>query len=93
MLKTFTAALLATALIAGPAFAAGNTESAAPAGTAAAPAVTTPANTATTATPAKKPVRHARVQSRKHVVHHAAKAGKVIGKVSKTGKVSKKSPA
>lgn len=101
MLKTFTAALVATALVAGPAFAAGTTPSDTPAAAPTAPATVSTPDTASQAgkgTMTKKPVKHARVHGRKHVVHHAAKMLKT-GKVSKTsnaakaGKSSKKAPA
>jgi hypothetical protein len=76
MLRTFTAVLIATALVAGPALAAqpSSNAGAAPAVPAAAPAV--PANlkeqNAIKQTDARKPVKtvkHARIQARIHVRH------------------------
>jgi hypothetical protein len=82
MLRNFTAALIATALVAGPALAA---QPASDAG--AAPAAAAPANlkaqAATKATDARKPiktVKHARIQVRHHVAHvvKPAKATKTV---------------
>lgn len=70
MLRKLSAALLATVLIAGPAFAAH------PAGAAASTptAATTPASTIPATRPAGKPVKHAR----KHVVGHKVGKGKSL---------------
>jgi hypothetical protein len=92
MLRNFTAALIATALIAGPAFAAqpSNDAGAAPAAASAAPA-----NTKGQATPkaidAGKPVKtvkHARTHVRHHVAHVAKHLANKPGKVSKSVKSS-----
>jgi hypothetical protein len=89
MLRNFTVALIATALIAGSAFAAqpSNVAGAAPAATAAAPA-----NTKGQATPkaidAGKPVKHARTHVRHHVAHVAKHLANKPGKVSKSVKSS-----
>jgi hypothetical protein len=105
MLRNFTAALIATALIAGPALAAQPSSNA---GAAPAAASATPAGingqTAPKATDARKPaktVKHARGQVRTHVRHartygrhHVAHVGKHLakpGKVSKTNKTVKSS--
>ena len=69
MLRKFAAALLATALIAGPAFAAQPSGSAGstPAATAA-PATTPATKTVTSQTKPVKTVKHVRKHARKHVV-------------------------
>jgi hypothetical protein len=96
MLRNLTAALIATALIAGPALAAqpsGN------AGAAPAAASATPADIkgqvapkATEARKSVKTVRHARIQARTHVRHHVAHVAKHLankpGKAAKTAKSS-----
>jgi len=86
MLRNFTAALIATALVAGPALAAqpSNDAGAAPA------AATAPANTkgqtATKQTDALKPVKTVK-HARAHVRHHVAHVVKP-GKAAKTAKSS-----
>ena len=78
MLRKFAAALLATTLIAGPAFAAqpsGSAGSTPAASTAAAPASTN-AVTKQTAKPTKT-VKHARKHARKHVARHKVGTMKV----------------
>jgi hypothetical protein len=74
MLRNFTAALIATALVAGPALAAKPASD-----TGASPAAAAPANTkgqsATKAIDARKPVKHARAHLR-HRVAHVAKPAK-----------------
>ena len=91
MLRNFTAALIATALIAGPALAAQPSSNA---GAAPAAASTTPADIKGQAVPkatdARKPVKtvkHARSQARTHVRHHVAHVFKP-GKTAKTPKSS-----
>jgi|SRR5580698_2733160 hypothetical protein len=101
MLRNFTAALIATALIAGPALAAqpSSNAGAAPAAPAVAAAPAAPANikgqNTIKQTDVRKPVKHARnhvrqarTYGRHHVVHvtkHIAKPGKVT-KTNKTVK-------
>ena len=96
MLRNFTAALIATALVAGPALAAQPSSNA---GAAPAAASATPADikgqAAPKATDARKPpktVKHARIQARVHVRHHVAHLAKHFankpGKVAKTPKSS-----
>jgi hypothetical protein len=89
MLRNFTAALIATALVAGPALAAQPSSDAG-----ASPAVAAPADTkaqaAPQATDARKPaktVKHARTRARNHVRHHVAHVAKP-GKVTKSVKSS-----
>jgi hypothetical protein len=95
MLRNFTAALIATALVAGPALAAQPSSNA---GAAPAAASATPADikgqAAPKATDARKPVKivkharsQARTQARNHVRHHVAHVLKP-GKVAKTPKSS-----
>jgi hypothetical protein len=107
MLRNFTAALIATALIAGPAFAAqpSSNAGAAPAAPAVAAAPAAPASikgqNATKQTDARKPVkharthvRHARTYGRHHVAQHVAHVTKHLakpGKVTKTNKSVKSS--
>jgi hypothetical protein len=95
MLRNFTAALIATALVAGPALAAqpSNDAGAAPAAASAAPA-NTKEQAAPKATDVRKPaktVKHARTQARTqartHVRHHVAHVAKP-GKTAKTPKSS-----
>jgi hypothetical protein len=68
MLRTFTAALLATALIAGPALAAQPSSGAASTAAATAAPAQAPAKQANETKPVKT-VKHARAHSRKHVAH------------------------
>ena len=91
MLRNFTAALIATALVAGPALAAQPSSNA---GTAPAAASATPADIKGQAVPkatdARKPVKtvkHARNLGRIHVRHHVAHVVKP-GKTAKTPKSS-----
>lgn len=91
MFKTCTAALLATALIAGPAFVAQT----APTGAGAAATASAPASThqAAKGPVVKKLTKHARLHRRRHV-HHVAKTNKAsktskLGKTGKTGKTGK----
>ena len=94
MLRNFTAALIATALVAGPALAAqpSSNVGASPAAVAVAPA-NTKGQTAIKQTDALKPVKtvkHARTHVRHHVAHvakHLAKPGKAA-KTMKTVKSS-----
>jgi hypothetical protein len=105
MLRNFTAALIATALIAGPALAAqpSSNPGAAPAAASAGPA-DTKGQVAPKATDARKPVKtvkHARIQARTHVRHawtygrhhvvHVTKHLAKPGKVTKTNKTVKSS--
>jgi len=101
MLRNFTAVLIATALVAGPALAAqpSSNAGASPAAPAAAPAApaTIKGQNAIKQTDVRKPVkhgrthvRHARTYGRHHVAHvtkHLAKPGKVT-KTNKTVKSS-----
>jgi hypothetical protein len=82
MLKTFAAALLATTLIAGPAFAAPPSGSA---GSTPAASTAAPASTHAVTKQTAKTVKHARKHVRKHVVRH--KVGKM--KVSRHAKSAK----
>jgi hypothetical protein len=106
MLRNFTAALIATALIAGPALAAqpSSNAGAAPAAPAVAAAPAAPANikgqNAIKQTEVRKPVKtvkHARAhvrQARTYGRHHVAHVGKHLakpGKVTKTNKTVKSS--
>jgi hypothetical protein len=91
MLRNFTAALIATALVAGPALAAQPSSNA---GAAPAAASATPADIkgqavpkATEARKSFKTVKHARTQARTHVRHHVAHVVKP-GKTAKTPKSS-----
>ena len=91
MLRNFTAALIATALIAGPALAAQPSSNA---GAAPAAASATPADikgqVVPKATDARKPVKtiaHTRSQARTHVRHHVAHVVRP-GKTAKTPKSS-----
>jgi hypothetical protein len=91
MLRDFTAALIATALIAGPALAAQPSSNA---GAAPAAASATPADikgqVVPKATDARKPVKtiaHARSQARTHVRHHVAHVVRP-GKTANTPKSS-----
>jgi hypothetical protein len=91
MLRNFTAALIATALVAGPALAAqpSSDAGAAPAAASAAP-VNTKGQAAPKATDARKPaktVKHARTHVRHYVRHHVAHVAKP-GKTAKTPKSS-----
>jgi len=105
MLRNFTAVLIATALIAGPALAAQPSSNA---GATPAAASATPADikgqAAPKATDARKPVKtvkHARIQARTHVRHartyghyhvvHVTKHLAKPGKVTKTNKTVKSS--
>jgi hypothetical protein len=105
MLRNFTAALIATALIAGPALAAqpSSNAGAAPAAVSAAPA-DTKGQAVPKATDARKPVktvkharnhvRHARSYGRHHAAQHVAHVTKHLakpGKVTKTNKTVKSS--
>jgi hypothetical protein len=74
MLRKFAAAMVATALIAGPAFAQmpGNT----PAAPAAQTTPKAPAAATTAAKPAAKPVKHATKHRRKHAQKHVRMLGK-----------------
>ena len=105
MLRNFTAALIATALIAGPALAAqpSSNAGAAPAAPAVAAAPAAPANikgqNATKQTEVRKPiktvkharthVRHARTYGRHHVAQHVAHATKHLAKSGKVTKTNK----
>jgi len=89
MLRNFTAALIATALVAGPALAAQP-----PSNAGAAPAATSPVpadikgQAVPKATDVRKPaktVKHARTEARTHVRHHVAHVVKP-GKAAKTPK-------
>jgi hypothetical protein len=97
MLRNFTAALIATALVAGPALAAQPSSNAgaapaAPAAPAAAPADIKGQN-AIKQTDARKPVKtikHARIYGRHHVAQHVAQhAAHVTKHLAKPGKVTK----
>jgi hypothetical protein len=104
MLRNFTAALIATALVAGPALAAqpSSNAGAAPAAPAAAPAApaTIKGQNAIKQTDVRKPVktvehgrthvRHARTYGRHHVAHVTKHLAKP-GKVTKTNKTVKSS--
>ena len=106
MLRNFTAALIATALVAGPALAAqpSSNAGAAPAAPAVAAAPAAPANikgqNTTKQTEVRKPVktvkhgrthvRHARTYGRHHVAHATKHLAKP-GKVTKTNKTVKSS--
>ena len=92
MLRNLTAALIATALVAGPALAAQPSSNA---GAAPAAASATPADikgqVAPKATEARKPVktvRHARIHVRHHVAHVAKHLANKPGKAAKTAKSS-----
>jgi hypothetical protein len=100
MLRNLTAALIATALVAGPALAAQPSSNA---GAAPAAASATPADikgqAVTKATDARKPVKtvkhartHVRTYARTHVRHHVAHVAKHLankpGKAAKTAKSS-----
>jgi hypothetical protein len=103
MLRNFTAALIATALVAGPAFAAQPSKDAgaAPAAPAVAAAPAAPANVkgqnAIKQTEVRKPVKHARnhvrqarTYGRHHVAQHVVHATKHMAKhLAKPGKVTK----
>jgi hypothetical protein len=107
MLRNFTAALIATALVAGPALAAqpSSNAGAAPAAPAVAAAPAAPATikgqNAIQQTDVRKPVkhagnhvRHARTYGHRHVVHvskHLVKHPAKPGKVTKTNKTVKSS--
>jgi hypothetical protein len=91
MLRNFTAALIATALVAGPALAAqpSSDAGAAPAAASAAPA-NTKGQAVPKATDARKPVKtvkHAQSHARTHARHHVAHVVKP-GKTAKTPKSS-----
>jgi hypothetical protein len=95
MLRNFTAALIATALVAGPALAAqpSSNAGATPAAASATPAAIK-GQAVPKATDARKPAktvkharRHARTQARIHVRHHVAHLAK-LGKAAKTPKSS-----
>ena len=105
MLRNFTAALIATALVAGPALAAqpSSNAGAAPAAPAVAAAPAAPANikgqNAIKQTDVRKPVKtvkHARIQARTHVRHartygrhHVAHVTKHLAKPGKVTKTNK----
>jgi hypothetical protein len=105
MLRNFTAALIATALVAGPAFAAQPSKDAgaAPAAPANAAAPAAPANikgqNAIKQTEVRKPVktvrhvrshvRHARTYGRHHVAQYVAHATKHLAKPGKVTKTNK----
>ena len=100
MLRNFTAALIATALIAGPALAAQPSNDAGASPAAAAAPANTKAQTAVKQTEVRKPVKtvkHARIQVRhawtygRHHVAHVAKHLAKPGKVSKSIKTMKSS--
>jgi hypothetical protein len=105
MLRNFTAALIATALVAGPALAAqpSSNAGASPAAPAAAPAApaTIKGQNAIKQTDVRKPVktvkhaqthvRHARTYGRHHVAQHVTKHLAKPGKVTKTNKTVKSS--
>jgi hypothetical protein len=85
MLRTITAALLATALIGGPALAAQPSSDAG----AAAAVTKTPAAIKTAATKPVKTVKHARIHARTQVRHHVAhvtKPAKITHKTTKSTK-------
>ena len=91
MLRNFIAALIATAMVAGPALAAQPSSDAGAAPAAPAAAAVAPANTkgqtAIKQTDLRKPVKHARIEARTHVRHHVAHVVKP-GKTAKTPKSS-----
>src|SRR5579862_8469189 len=107
MLRNFIAALIATAMVAGPALAAqpSSDAGAAPAAPAAAAAANTKGQTAIKQTDLRKPVKHARIEARTHVRHartygrhhvaqhitHVTKHLAKPGKVTKTNKTVKSS--
>jgi hypothetical protein len=93
MLRNLTAALIATALVAGPAFAAQPSSDAGASPVAAAPA-NTKGQTTIKQTDALKPVKtvkHARTHVRHHVAHVAKHLANKPGKAAKTAKTAKSS--
>jgi hypothetical protein len=81
MLRNFAAALLATTLIAGPAFAvepSGNASSPAPAATVRTDAKATVKAAAPSVEPAKHPRKHVRSHTRKHVAHRSIHRMKTV---------------